>query len=183
MSSKFKIPKVLSWYETQEEKVTQDQESDLQSLESQVSSENHSKLPSQFLTRSRRSVFNGKFFVRIHRTTPLPWEWKSRSKNHKRRFGHSDRKRRSVVNEPVVHHHHGMFSRLEKLDENGDVVLEWDPDAKENVTFRLTAKTQGYIGLGFNDKSHLKGADIVLAWVDDHTGLPVVIVSTSYLHG
>ncbi|KAG7210089.1 hypothetical protein KM043_011660 [Ampulex compressa] len=62
------------------------------------------------------------------------------------------------------------FSRYEKLDENGDVVLEWDPSDDEVVTFRVTAKTLGYVGIGFNEKSHMKGADIVLAWVDDHTG-------------
>lgn len=74
--------------------------------------------------------------------------------------------------------HQGVFTRLERLDDKGDVVLEWDPDAKENVTFRLTAKTLGYVGLAFNDKSHMKGADVVLAWVDDHTRVPFVIVST-----
>ncbi|KAL6261864.1 hypothetical protein P5V15_006950 [Pogonomyrmex californicus] len=61
------------------------------------------------------------------------------------------------------------FTRYEKLNENGDVILEWDPSDDEEVIFRVTAKTLGYVGIGFNEKSHMKGADILLAWVDDHT--------------
>ncbi|KMQ96820.1 moxd1-like protein 1 protein [Lasius niger] len=63
------------------------------------------------------------------------------------------------------------FTRYEKLDEDGDVILEWDPSDDEEVTFRVTAKTLGYVGIGFNEKSHMMGADILLAWVDDHTGV------------
>ncbi|XP_058803916.1 MOXD1 homolog 1 [Phymastichus coffea] len=69
------------------------------------------------------------------------------------------------------------FARYEVLDEDGDVILEWDPTDDENVTFRVTAKTLGYVGLGFNDKSHMMGADIILAWVDDHTMIPTLLDS------
>jgi len=69
------------------------------------------------------------------------------------------------------------FSRYEKLDDDGDVVLEWDPSHDEEVTFRVTGKTTGYVGIGFNDKSSMKGADILLAWVDDHTGVANALVS------
>ncbi|XP_076240540.1 MOXD1 homolog 1 [Calliopsis andreniformis] len=62
------------------------------------------------------------------------------------------------------------FTRREKLDDDGEVVLEWDPSDEEMVTFKVTAKTLGYVGIGFNEKNHMKGADILLAWVDDHTG-------------
>lgn len=62
------------------------------------------------------------------------------------------------------------FSRREELDDDGHVVLEWDPTDEEIVTFRVTAKTLGYVGIGFNDKSHMKGADILLAWIDNHNG-------------
>ncbi|XP_076680206.1 MOXD1 homolog 1-like [Andrena cerasifolii] len=62
------------------------------------------------------------------------------------------------------------FSRREELDDDGEVVLEWDPSDEEMVTFKVTAKTLGYVGIGFNEKNHMKGADILLAWVDDHTG-------------
>ncbi|XP_011160800.2 MOXD1 homolog 1 [Solenopsis invicta] len=89
------------------------------------------------------------------------------------------RSRRSA-HQDGVHHHDGLlsgllvrerkFTRYEKLDENGDVILEWDPADEHNVLFRVTAKTLGYVGIGFNEKSSMKGADLVLAWVDDHTG-------------
>lgn len=62
------------------------------------------------------------------------------------------------------------FTRREMLDDDGEVVLEWDPSDEEMVTFKVTAKTLGYVGIGFNEKNHMKGADILLAWVDDHTG-------------
>ncbi|XP_031837806.2 MOXD1 homolog 1 [Nomia melanderi] len=62
------------------------------------------------------------------------------------------------------------FTRHEKLDDDGEVILEWDPSDEEMVTFKVTAKTLGYVGIGFNEKNHMKGADILLAWVDDHTG-------------
>ncbi|XP_063985800.1 MOXD1 homolog 1 [Diachasmimorpha longicaudata] len=60
------------------------------------------------------------------------------------------------------------FTRREILDDVGDVILEWDPSDEEIVTFRVTAKTLGYVGIGFNEKSHMMGADLLLAWVDDH---------------
>lgn len=69
------------------------------------------------------------------------------------------------------------FVRSEKLDDDGDVVLDWDPTDQEVVTFRVTARTLGYIGIGFNEKSHMKGADILLAWVDDHNGAVNLLVS------
>lgn len=72
------------------------------------------------------------------------------------------------------------FSRYEKLDDDGDIVLEWDPLYDEEVTFRVTGKTTGYIGIGFNDKSNMKNADILLIWVDDHTGVANVLVSRQY---
>ncbi|XP_066597310.1 MOXD1 homolog 1-like [Prorops nasuta] len=62
------------------------------------------------------------------------------------------------------------FSRFEWLDDAEAVALEWDPNDEEIVTFKVTARTLGYVGIGFNEKSHMKGADILLAWIDDHTG-------------
>ena len=93
---------------------------------------------------------------------PVPKYLKNSPKNVDNPFPEESlRLRRSVEN--------FEFSRSEILDENGDVVLEWDPSDKENVTFKVTAKTLGYIGIGFNEKSHMKGADLILAWVEDHT--------------
>ncbi|XP_012220915.1 MOXD1 homolog 1 [Linepithema humile] len=75
----------------------------------------------------------------------------------------NDRPKRSAPNY--------RLSRYEKLDDDGDVVLEWDPLDEKEVTFRVTGKTLGYVGIGFNDKNSMKGADILLTWVDDHTGV------------
>lgn len=72
------------------------------------------------------------------------------------------------------------FTRYEKLDEDGNVILEWDPSYDKEVTFRVTAKTLGYVGIGFNEKSNMKGADILLVWVDDHTGAVNLLVNRSF---
>lgn len=68
------------------------------------------------------------------------------------------------------------FTRHEKLDEDGDVILEWDPSDDKEVVFKVTARTLGYVGIGFNEKNHMKGADILLAWVDD-TGTVNLLVN------
>ncbi|KAL6443701.1 hypothetical protein ACFW04_001653 [Cataglyphis niger] len=85
------------------------------------------------------------------------------------------RSRRSAkkggVNRGILNAKMAKFTRYEKLDEDGDVILEWDPSDEEEVTFRVTAKILGYVGIGFNEKGHMMGADILLAWVDDHTGV------------
>lgn len=75
------------------------------------------------------------------------------------------------------------FTRRETLDDDGEVVLEWDPSDEEMVTFKVTAKTLGYVGIGFNEKNHMKGADILLAWVDDHTGTVNLLVSSLFRPG
>ena len=80
-----------------------------------------------------------------------------------------DNRPRRSIKEP-------KFTRHEKLDDDGEVILEWDPSDKEMVIFKVTAKTLGYVGIGFNDKNHMKGADILLAWVDDHTGTVNLLV-------
>lgn len=69
------------------------------------------------------------------------------------------------------------FTRHEILDDNGEVILEWDPSDEKMVTFKVTAKTLGYVSIGFNEKNHMKGADILLAWVDDQTGTVNLLVS------
>lgn len=93
------------------------------------------------------------------------------------------RSRRSAkkggVNRGIFNAKMPKFTRYEKLDEDGDVILEWDPSDEEEVTFRVTAKILGYVGIGFNEKGHMMGADILLAWVDDHTGVVNLLVSQS----
>lgn len=96
-----------------------------------------------------------------------------------RGFKYSDpiRSEEQVDNRPKRSVKEPKFTRREKLDDDGEVVLEWDPSDEEMVTFKVTAKTLGYVGIGFNEKDHMKGADILLAWVDDHTGTVNLLVS------
>jgi len=70
------------------------------------------------------------------------------------------------------------FTRYEKLKENGDMILEWDPSDEEEIIFRITGRTRGYVGIGFNEKTNMIGADILLAWVDDHNGIVNLLVSS-----
>lgn len=87
---------------------------------------------------------------------------------------------------PKIHHKHGHhhshqtqeWDRTEIMDANGLYILEWNiVDAKE-IVFKITANTGGFIGLGFSYKTgKMANADLVLAWVDDHTGKPNVLVN------
>lgn len=92
------------------------------------------------------------------------------------------RSRRSAnqrVNERMFNGRPWRFTRYEKLDDDGDVILEWDPSYEDEVMFKVTARTLGYVGIGFNEKTSMKGADILLAWVEDHTGVVNLLVSRS----
>ncbi|XP_013180153.1 PREDICTED: MOXD1 homolog 1-like [Papilio xuthus] len=61
------------------------------------------------------------------------------------------------------------WAHSERLDENGDAVLRW-VNSDSSITFRLEARTRGYVGLGFNSGRNMRGADLVVAWVDDRNG-------------
>lgn len=75
--------------------------------------------------------------------------------------------------EPVRH----KWTRSEIMDANGLYLLEWKVDHKD-IVFTVTVNTRGFIGLGFSHKSErMSGSDLVLAWVDDRTGKPSVLVS------
>ncbi|XP_045774439.1 MOXD1 homolog 1-like [Maniola jurtina] len=62
-----------------------------------------------------------------------------------------------------------IWSHTERLDENGDVILRW-VNTDSSITFRLEARTRGYVGLGFNSARNMRKADLVVAWVDDRHG-------------
>ncbi|XP_028171043.1 MOXD1 homolog 1-like [Ostrinia furnacalis] len=62
-----------------------------------------------------------------------------------------------------------IWAHSERLDENGDVLLRW-VNSDSSITFRLEARTRGYVGLGFNSARNMRGADLVVAWVDDRNG-------------
>ncbi|MPC37085.1 DBH-like monooxygenase protein 1 [Portunus trituberculatus] len=51
------------------------------------------------------------------------------------------------------------------LDQQGSYVLLWTP-RKEDVVFEVQVGTTGYVGLGFSPTGGMKGADIILGWVD-----------------
>ncbi|KAK7072077.1 DBH-like monooxygenase protein 1 [Halocaridina rubra] len=55
------------------------------------------------------------------------------------------------------------------LDQLGNFVMLWSPLERE-IHIEIQAATKGYIGLGFSPTGGMKGADIVLAWIDDQTG-------------
>ncbi|XP_034834330.1 MOXD1 homolog 1-like [Maniola hyperantus] len=62
-----------------------------------------------------------------------------------------------------------IWAHTERLDENGDVILRW-VNTDSSITFRLEARTRGYVGLGFNSARNMRKADLVVAWVDDRHG-------------
>lgn len=72
---------------------------------------------------------------------------------------------------------HSKWFRTEILDGNGLFILDWRKTTKD-IIFRATVNTRGYIGIGFSYKSEkIADADIILAWVDDRTGEPNVLVN------
>lgn len=80
----------------------------------------------------------------------------------------------SVASSSSSHDHRWL--RTEVMDGNGLYILDWKIIEKE-IVFRITVNTRGFIGLGFSLKSgKMNDADLVLAWVDDRTGKPTVLV-------
>lgn len=73
--------------------------------------------------------------------------------------------------------HHVDWTRTEVMDPFGLYILQWKVDRKD-IIFTATANTRGFIGLGFSYRhGRMAGSDLVMAWVDDHTGLPNILVS------
>jgi len=59
------------------------------------------------------------------------------------------------------------FSHHTVLDPQEHYHLQWRPE-KDTITFRVTVRTHGYIGLGFSPSGGMHGADIALGWVGDN---------------
>ncbi|XP_047476487.1 DBH-like monooxygenase protein 1 [Penaeus chinensis] len=57
------------------------------------------------------------------------------------------------------------FRHFAVLDQRGDFHLLWTP-GEQDVVFEIQVATRGYVGLGFSPNGGMKGADIVLGWVD-----------------
>lgn len=60
------------------------------------------------------------------------------------------------------------------LDRRGRFHLYWLP-GEDIVTFEVQVETHGWIGLGFTTDGRMKGADIVMMWMDDD------VAATPYL--
>lgn len=93
-----------------------------------------------------------------------------------------------LMNETIANHHHHQHSHQQKwfrseiLDGNGLYILDWKIIDKD-IVFRVTVNTRGYIGLGFSYKSNkISDSDIILAWIDDRTGEPTVLVSLTFIY-
>lgn len=72
---------------------------------------------------------------------------------------------------------HVEWTRTEVMDPFGLYILQWRLERKD-IIFTATVNTRGFIGLGFSYRhGRMTGSDLVLAWVDDHTGLPNILVS------
>ena len=53
---------------------------------------------------------------------------------------------------------------LDSRGPNRNFVVQWTP-SDDRIVFRVTARTRGYIGFGFNVEPKMDGADIVVGWV------------------
>lgn len=69
-----------------------------------------------------------------------------------------------------------IWAHSERLDENGDVVLRW-VNSDSSITFRLEARSLGFVGIGFNSAGNMRGADFLVAWVNDKNGNAHILVS------
>ncbi|XP_061718923.1 MOXD1 homolog 1-like [Cydia pomonella] len=76
------------------------------------------------------------------------------------------RHRRDVFDSKSYNESSLIWAHSERLDENGDVVLRW-VNSDSSITFRVEARTRGYVGIGFNSARNMRGADLLVAWVDD----------------
>ncbi|XP_071533457.1 DBH-like monooxygenase protein 1 [Panulirus ornatus] len=58
------------------------------------------------------------------------------------------------------------FQHRALLDQEGTYFMLWTPREKD-IIFEVQVATQGYVGLGFSPNGGMKGADIIIGWVDD----------------
>jgi len=69
-----------------------------------------------------------------------------------------------VVGTVAIHTTADNFSHHITLDQQAHFKLEWRSNV-DSITFRVSVRTRGYIGLGFSPSGGMHGADIALAWV------------------
>ncbi|XP_063614377.1 DBH-like monooxygenase protein 1, partial [Penaeus indicus] len=58
------------------------------------------------------------------------------------------------------------FVHRAMMDQRGAYFLLWTPE-EERIVIEVQVATKGYVGLGFSPTGGMKGADVVLGWVDD----------------
>lgn len=68
-----------------------------------------------------------------------------------------------------------QWTHSEILDNKGFIILRWQPRHQE-ISFRIEAKTKGYVGIGFSPNGGMEGADILIGWVDDRDLKPHLLV-------
>lgn len=86
----------------------------------------------------------------------------------------SDSKKSAVLNKRDVIDF-VPWTHSQVLDKNGNIILRWQPRHQE-ISFRVEAKTKGYIGIGFSPNGGMEGADIVIGWIDDNDSKAYLLV-------
>ncbi|CAL4128695.1 unnamed protein product, partial [Meganyctiphanes norvegica] len=61
----------------------------------------------------------------------------------------------------------GAWMYESTMNSEGDYLVQWTP-SEDQIMFRITAETRGYIGFGLHTKPDMDGADIIVGWV--HSG-------------
>jgi hypothetical protein len=78
----------------------------------------------------------------------------------------------SSLNPPINHN----WTRVEKMDTNGILQMEWHVRDKE-VVFNVTVNNRGFIAIGFlYQNPKISGFDMALAWIDDRTKKANILV-------
>ncbi|XP_071788240.1 DBH-like monooxygenase protein 1 [Asterias amurensis] len=58
------------------------------------------------------------------------------------------------------------YPRRLLLGKNGEYTVEWRY-TDDDVVFRVSVETSGWVGLGFSPRGGMEGADVVIGWVDN----------------
>lgn len=78
----------------------------------------------------------------------------------------------SSLNPPINHN----WTRVEKMDPNGILQMEWQLRDKE-IVFNVTVNNRGFIAIGFlYQNPKIVGFDMALAWIDDRTKKANILV-------
>ena len=74
---------------------------------------------------------------------------------------------------PAINHN---WTRVEKMDPNGILQMEWYLRDKE-IVFNVTVNNRGFVAIGFlYQNPKIIGFDMALAWIDDRTAKANILV-------